>query len=73
MLDCCNFQSDGRVGAWAKFELNKVDISVLRRDLGRIKVDLLAWDRVHKESIRTALVPGRGVSTIREKPVWNSS
>eukprot|EP00983_Pelagomonas_calceolata_P110755 1159709-Pelagomonas_calceolata.AAC.4 len=52
---------------------NKVYVSVLRRDLRRIKVSLSAWDRSHKDNIRAALVPGRGAITIREKPVWNSS
>eukprot|EP00983_Pelagomonas_calceolata_P047479 1140663-Pelagomonas_calceolata.AAC.1 len=46
---------------------NEVDIPVLRKDLGRMKVGSSAWDRAHKESIRAALVAGRGASTIREK------
>eukprot|EP00983_Pelagomonas_calceolata_P010664 345026-Pelagomonas_calceolata.AAC.1 len=61
------------VGVWTKYQF-KVNIPVLRspcRDLGRINVSLFAWDRAHKDSIRTALVPGRGANTIREKPVWN--
>eukprot|EP00983_Pelagomonas_calceolata_P098595 1158368-Pelagomonas_calceolata.AAC.14 len=38
---------------------------VLGRDLSRIKVGRPAWDRVHKDSIRAALVSVRGASTIR--------
>eukprot|EP00983_Pelagomonas_calceolata_P079610 1154763-Pelagomonas_calceolata.AAC.1 len=45
----------------------KVNVSILRRDLRRIKVSLSAWVRAHKDSIRAALVAGRGASTIREK------
>eukprot|EP00983_Pelagomonas_calceolata_P008138 264713-Pelagomonas_calceolata.AAC.1 len=55
------------------FNLNKVYVPVLRRDLGKIKVRLSTWDRAHKDSIRAALVLSRGASTIRENPVWNSS
>eukprot|EP00983_Pelagomonas_calceolata_P071568 1151310-Pelagomonas_calceolata.AAC.1 len=29
------------------------------------------WDRAHKDSIRTALVSGRGASTIGKSPVRN--
>eukprot|EP00983_Pelagomonas_calceolata_P064642 1148225-Pelagomonas_calceolata.AAC.2 len=68
-----HFQSDGGVGVWTGFQLNKVDIPVLRRDFERIKVGLSAWDRAHKEGIRAALVAGRGASTIRKNSVWNSS
>eukprot|EP00983_Pelagomonas_calceolata_P066455 1149052-Pelagomonas_calceolata.AAC.1 len=55
--------------SWTKFHFNKVNVPVLRRDLGRIKVSLSAWDRAHKDSIRATLVPGREASTVREKPV----
>eukprot|EP00983_Pelagomonas_calceolata_P023314 734359-Pelagomonas_calceolata.AAC.1 len=58
---------------WTEFQFNEVDISILRKDLGRTKVGSSAWDRAHKESIRAALVAGRGASTIREKTVWNNS
>eukprot|EP00983_Pelagomonas_calceolata_P040908 1137819-Pelagomonas_calceolata.AAC.4 len=34
-----------------------VNVPILRRDLGRIKVSLSAWDRALKDSIRVALVP----------------
>eukprot|EP00983_Pelagomonas_calceolata_P064817 1148298-Pelagomonas_calceolata.AAC.1 len=44
---------------------NKVNVPVLRRDLVRIKVSLCAWDRAHEDSIRAALVPGRGANAIR--------
>eukprot|EP00983_Pelagomonas_calceolata_P048609 1141135-Pelagomonas_calceolata.AAC.2 len=54
-------------------KFNKVDVPTLRRDLGRIKVSLSAWDRALKDSIRAALAPGRGASTLRENLVWNSS
>eukprot|EP00983_Pelagomonas_calceolata_P077005 1153682-Pelagomonas_calceolata.AAC.1 len=67
----------GRLGAWpttrpilvgtrAEFKFNEVNVPVLRRDLGRIKVGRSAWDRAYKDSIRMALVPGRGASTIRK-------
>eukprot|EP00983_Pelagomonas_calceolata_P041146 1137937-Pelagomonas_calceolata.AAC.3 len=52
--------------------VNKVNIPVLKRDLGRVKVSLSTWDRAHKDSVRAALVPVRGADTIREKPVWDS-
>eukprot|EP00983_Pelagomonas_calceolata_P015181 483085-Pelagomonas_calceolata.AAC.1 len=29
------------------------------------------WDRAHKDSIRTAFVPGRGARTIGKSPVRN--
>eukprot|EP00983_Pelagomonas_calceolata_P004176 135709-Pelagomonas_calceolata.AAC.1 len=52
-----------------ELRFNKVNFSVLRSDLRRIKVSLSAWDRSHKEDIRAALVPGRGASTIRKNSV----
>eukprot|EP00983_Pelagomonas_calceolata_P005161 167901-Pelagomonas_calceolata.AAC.1 len=36
-LALCFFQSNGGFGVWTEFQLDKVDIPVLRRDLGRIK------------------------------------
>eukprot|EP00983_Pelagomonas_calceolata_P060232 1146286-Pelagomonas_calceolata.AAC.2 len=36
---------------------NKVNVSALRRDLGRIKVSLSAWDRAHKDNIRAKRPP----------------
>eukprot|EP00983_Pelagomonas_calceolata_P013160 420444-Pelagomonas_calceolata.AAC.1 len=62
MLGSCSFQRNRGIRVWTEFQLNKVDIPVLRRDLGRIMVGLSAWDRAHKESIRAALVAGRGAS-----------
>eukprot|EP00983_Pelagomonas_calceolata_P061250 1146749-Pelagomonas_calceolata.AAC.1 len=63
---CCTFKSNERIRVRAEFPFNKVDVPVLRRDLGGFKMSLSAWDRAHKDSIRAALVPGRGASTIRE-------
>eukprot|EP00983_Pelagomonas_calceolata_P121920 1160854-Pelagomonas_calceolata.AAC.1 len=42
MLNCCTFESDERIRVRAEFQFNKVDVPVLRRDLGRIKVSLSA-------------------------------
>eukprot|EP00983_Pelagomonas_calceolata_P050881 1142179-Pelagomonas_calceolata.AAC.2 len=44
-----------------------------RSNISRIKVGRLARDRAHKHSFWAALVPGRGASIIREKPVRGSS
>eukprot|EP00983_Pelagomonas_calceolata_P007014 228190-Pelagomonas_calceolata.AAC.1 len=73
MLGRCGFQSGKRVGIRAEFEFNKMNVPVLGSDLPRIKVGRPGWDRAHKDSIRTALVSGRGASTIRENPVRDSS
>eukprot|EP00983_Pelagomonas_calceolata_P043206 1138816-Pelagomonas_calceolata.AAC.2 len=62
-----------RVGIRAQFKWNKMNVPVLRKDLSRIKVGRLAWDRVLKDSIRAALVPGRGASTIWENLIRDSS
>eukprot|EP00983_Pelagomonas_calceolata_P010376 336592-Pelagomonas_calceolata.AAC.1 len=56
------------VGIRVELKLNKVNVPVLRRDLSGIKLARPVWDTVHRDSIRAALVPGRGVSTIRENP-----
>eukprot|EP00983_Pelagomonas_calceolata_P031527 988919-Pelagomonas_calceolata.AAC.1 len=42
-----------------------MNVPILRRDLGRIKVVRLTWDRVHKDSINlmVTLVTGRGAIT----------
>eukprot|EP00983_Pelagomonas_calceolata_P075602 1153086-Pelagomonas_calceolata.AAC.3 len=46
-----------------------MNVPVLGRDdLSMIKVGRPAWDRVHKHSIRAALVLGRGAITVRENP-----
>eukprot|EP00983_Pelagomonas_calceolata_P083831 1156238-Pelagomonas_calceolata.AAC.2 len=50
-----------------------MNVPVLRRDLGRIDVGRSSWDRAHKDSIRAAMVSGRGASTIKENPVRDSS
>eukprot|EP00983_Pelagomonas_calceolata_P058122 1145373-Pelagomonas_calceolata.AAC.1 len=58
MLGSCSFQSNGGVGVWIEFQLNKVYprcIPVLRRYFRSIKVSLSAWERAHKESIGAAL------------------
>eukprot|EP00983_Pelagomonas_calceolata_P025308 793924-Pelagomonas_calceolata.AAC.1 len=50
-----------------------MNVPVLRKDLSRIKVVRSIWDRAHKDSIRAALVPGRGANTIGKNLVSNSS
>eukprot|EP00983_Pelagomonas_calceolata_P020741 651593-Pelagomonas_calceolata.AAC.1 len=50
-----------------------MNVLILRKDFGRIKVMRSTWDRAHKDSIRATLVSSRGSSTIREKPVRNCS
>eukprot|EP00983_Pelagomonas_calceolata_P016303 515412-Pelagomonas_calceolata.AAC.1 len=50
-----------------------MNVPILRRDFGTIKVVRSTWDRAHKDSIRATLVSSRGASTIREKPVRNCS
>eukprot|EP00983_Pelagomonas_calceolata_P021361 669359-Pelagomonas_calceolata.AAC.1 len=60
MSSCWSFLSDEGVGVWTKFQFNKVNVSVLRRDFRGIKVRLSAWDRSHKDHVRAALVPSRG-------------
>eukprot|EP00983_Pelagomonas_calceolata_P068089 1149759-Pelagomonas_calceolata.AAC.7 len=37
MLRSCTFESDERIRVRAYFQFNKVNVPVLRRDLGRIK------------------------------------
>eukprot|EP00983_Pelagomonas_calceolata_P054117 1143571-Pelagomonas_calceolata.AAC.2 len=61
-----------RVGIRAESKSNKMNVPVLRKDLSRIKVGKPTWDRAHN-SIRAALVSGRGASTSRENPVRDSS
>eukprot|EP00983_Pelagomonas_calceolata_P018397 575972-Pelagomonas_calceolata.AAC.1 len=73
MLGRCSFQSGKGVGIRAGFKSNKMDVPILGRYLSRIKLGRPAWDRAHKDSIRAALVLGRGASTIRENPVRDSS
>eukprot|EP00983_Pelagomonas_calceolata_P064823 1148302-Pelagomonas_calceolata.AAC.2 len=73
MLGRCNFQSRKKVGIRAECKLNKTDVPVLGRVLSRIKLGRPAWDRAQKDSIRAALVSGRGASTIRGKTVRDSS
>eukprot|EP00983_Pelagomonas_calceolata_P097863 1158288-Pelagomonas_calceolata.AAC.6 len=73
MLGSCSFQSGKGVGIRAELKFNKVNVPVLRRDLSRIKLVRPVWDRVHKDSIRAALVPARGASSIRENPGRDSS
>eukprot|EP00983_Pelagomonas_calceolata_P044982 1139512-Pelagomonas_calceolata.AAC.2 len=46
-----------------------VNVPVSQKNLSRIKVGGPAWDRAHKDSIRAALVSGRGASTIKGNPV----
>eukprot|EP00983_Pelagomonas_calceolata_P016838 530116-Pelagomonas_calceolata.AAC.1 len=62
-----SFQSGKGVGIRAVIKLYKINVPVLRRDLIRIKLNRPAWDKVHKDSIRAALMPGRGARTVREK------
>eukprot|EP00983_Pelagomonas_calceolata_P122197 1160884-Pelagomonas_calceolata.AAC.15 len=50
-----------------------MNVPVLGRDLSRIKVGSLSWDRAHKDSVRAALVSGRGASTVLENPVRDHS
>eukprot|EP00983_Pelagomonas_calceolata_P006553 215345-Pelagomonas_calceolata.AAC.1 len=38
-----------------KFEFNKMNVPILRRVFGKIKVVKLTWDRAHKDSIRATL------------------
>eukprot|EP00983_Pelagomonas_calceolata_P034431 1079090-Pelagomonas_calceolata.AAC.1 len=71
MLSCCTFKSDERICVKAEFQVNKADVPVLRRDLGRIKVSLSARNRAHHESIRAALVPGRGTSFSVCHPIYD--
>eukprot|EP00967_Tisochrysis_lutea_P115048 scaffold183922_cov18-Tisochrysis_lutea.AAC.1 len=68
MLGICSFQSGRGVGIRAEFKFYKTNVSVLRRDLCRIRVGKLAWNKAHKDSIRASLVPGRGSSNVRENP-----
>eukprot|EP00983_Pelagomonas_calceolata_P070451 1150789-Pelagomonas_calceolata.AAC.2 len=64
MLGSCSFESGEGVGIRAELKSNKIDIPVLRRDLNRIELGRMAWNRAQEHSIRAALVPGRGASTI---------
>eukprot|EP00983_Pelagomonas_calceolata_P086627 1156795-Pelagomonas_calceolata.AAC.1 len=73
MLGSCNFQSGERAGIRAEFKFNKMNVPVLRKDPSRINVGSSSWDSVHKDSIRAALVLGRGASTIGKNPVRNST
>eukprot|EP00983_Pelagomonas_calceolata_P023503 740009-Pelagomonas_calceolata.AAC.1 len=73
MLGSYSFQSGEGVGMRAGYNFNKMNVPVLGRDLGRIQVGKPAWDRAHEDSIRAALVPGKGASTIRKKTVKNST
>eukprot|EP00983_Pelagomonas_calceolata_P042779 1138649-Pelagomonas_calceolata.AAC.1 len=41
-----------------------MNVPILRRGFGRIKVVRSTWDRAHKYSIRATLVSGRGASII---------
>eukprot|EP00983_Pelagomonas_calceolata_P050385 1141950-Pelagomonas_calceolata.AAC.5 len=54
--ESCSFQSVKRVGIRAEFKFNKMNVPILEKDLSRIKVVRLAWDRARKDSIRAALV-----------------
>eukprot|EP00983_Pelagomonas_calceolata_P068924 1150139-Pelagomonas_calceolata.AAC.2 len=45
-----------------RFNKVTLKIPVLKRDLDRINVGGLAWERAHKDSVRAALAPSRGAS-----------
>eukprot|EP00983_Pelagomonas_calceolata_P050038 1141775-Pelagomonas_calceolata.AAC.2 len=52
ILGSCGFWSGKGLGTRAEFKVDKVNVPVLRRDLSRIKVSALAWERAHKDSVR---------------------
>eukprot|EP00983_Pelagomonas_calceolata_P111025 1159739-Pelagomonas_calceolata.AAC.10 len=71
MVGSCSSPSEEMVGIRAKF--NKVNVPVLKRDPSGINVGGSAWDREHEDSIRPAVMLGKGAGTNREKPVRESS
>eukprot|EP00983_Pelagomonas_calceolata_P056413 1144581-Pelagomonas_calceolata.AAC.13 len=56
MLGIFSFQGENFKGVSirAEFKFNKMNIPLLRRNLGSIKVGGSAWDRAHKDGIRAA-------------------